>query len=344
MTAIATADLHLNKMPRDSHRWGLFKWLRGQVVKHGVKEVLLLGDITDAKDHHGAELVNRLVSEVALLSSLTRVVVLRGNHDGIDPDRPFFVFMNHLPQVEFITKPLTLDLSIGSSLFLPCTDDYAHDWAGLDKNECNLVDLKSVPWIFTHVSFDGCLSENGTRMGGVPPSFFNAYKGRIISGDIHQPQTLGRNITYIGAPYHVRFGDAYEPRVLMLHEGGELMALHFPTKRKYVIEARSEKQLDTQLGRLKPKPGDQVDVRIYLRRSELPEWPKMRMRIHVKLESLKLEVFGPKPYIASDAVSASAVPPSFAPVETLENYINAKRLNPLVAAVGHTLLQAGDEA
>jgi hypothetical protein len=339
MSAIAAADLHMNKLARDEHRWGLFAWLRKMLKEAGADELLLLGDITDAKDHHGAELVNRLADELTITAAIRPVTVLTGNHDGHNLHRPFFGFMRHVPNVKFITDPTQLMLSIGPCLFLPATDDYERDWGSLKPS------FNDVKWIFTHTSFDGCISENGTRMtGGVPPSFFKGFKGRIISGDIHQPQKMNYNIEYIGAPYHVRFGDAYKPRVLHLHSDGSQEALHFETKRKYVFEVTSEKQLEKMVNASKASAGDQVDVRVHLTRAGLQDWAKTRIRIKEALERRGLEVFGPKPFKLADKSTTASKQPVNAPIDALEEFIAAKKLPVLVAETGRVLLRVDDEA
>jgi hypothetical protein len=264
---------------------------------------------------------------------MARVIILRGNHDGHDPATPFFGFMRHVDYIDFITQPVRHNLSLGTCLFLPATDDYQRDWGRLDF---------TVDWIFTHASFDGCISENGTRLtGGIPPSIFKGFKGRVISGDIHQPQRLGKNIEYIGAPYHVRFGDAYEPRVLFLDRGGYQKDLHFETKRKYVFEVQSEKQLEKMLAGSKASAGDQVDVRVHLPRAALADWPALRLRVKALLEKRGLEVFGPKLFKLPEAPGAAPAPASG---DALEAYIAAKKLPVLVAETGRVLLSADDEA
>ena len=81
MNWLLSADLHLSDRARDSHRFGLFPWLKKQQQKNKVDATFLLGDLTQEKDRHSSALVNRIVEE--LLTLTPPVYVLRGNHDGL---------------------------------------------------------------------------------------------------------------------------------------------------------------------------------------------------------------------------------------------------------------------
>jgi hypothetical protein len=60
----------------------------------------------------------------------------------------------------------------------------------------------------------------------------------VFSGDIHKPQTL-KSVRYVGAPYHTRFGDSYDPTVLLMGESAKrLRVLRFPAPKKHTITAR----------------------------------------------------------------------------------------------------------
>jgi UDP-2,3-diacylglucosamine pyrophosphatase LpxH len=78
MSAIITADTHWNDNPREEFRWGLIDWLCEQQAD----ELLILGDLTVAKNNHPAQVVNRLVDGFTKLSNHYQMVyVLKGNHD-----------------------------------------------------------------------------------------------------------------------------------------------------------------------------------------------------------------------------------------------------------------------
>jgi hypothetical protein len=291
MKMLLTADLHLTDNPKDEYRWSLFPWLVKQVKKHQVGMIGLLGDLTDVKDRHSEPLVNRVVDNLELLGKACPVIFDPGNHDGIQAGRPFFRFANHIYNVTCLTGPMDLD----QMLFLPNTRDAQTDWADINFN--------SFRYIFCHQTFDGCVVENGMKMLGLPPAIFGKTKARIYSGDIHVPQVVSNKprIEYVGAPYRIRFGDEYEPRVLMIGETpkGEHQQqdLYFPTAMKFLIEldgADPIRQLEKKLHRLQAEEGDQAKVRVQLKRDELPEWFAIRSDIVSLMAKRGIDLTGPE--------------------------------------------------
>lgn len=226
---------------------------------------MLLGDITDFKDEHPARLVNRIASEIEKVSKLCPVYIIRGNHDCKDPNHPFFAFLDKYEDVHFFTHPVVKDIGDTKALFLPHSRHPQQEWTQ------DLLD-QDCQYIFCHQTFKDCIVENGTRMQeGISPRFFEKEMGapktcRIYSGDIHVPQKLGP-VTYAGAPYHIRFGDKFDPRILLLKDGKELN-LRLSTVKKHSVTIKSIDQLDD----LKLSQGDQIKVKLRLSKSELVEW------------------------------------------------------------------------
>lgn len=293
MSIIASADLHLTDKPSDEYRWGLFPFLIKQVRKTGAKFVVLAGDITDAKDKHSAILTNRMVDNLAMLGKEAMVIILRGNHDYIDEGNPFFGFARHLKNVSFIVKPTLMILTGYEVLLLPNTRDYEKDWKGLD--------FAAPKFIFAHQTFDGCLTENGTRLPGIPPSVFAGTKAKVFSGDIHVPQKIGKNIEYIGAPYRIRFGDSFEPRVLFIGDDGKTEDLKLSVQSKVLVDLSSPssakevvKLLNRALDKAEVFNGDQVKVRVSMKRSAFADWPAIRAAIVVAAVDNGIELVGPE--------------------------------------------------
>ena len=263
MTFLITSDTHFTATPRDEYRWGLFPWLRKMAKKHDAGDIIFCGDLTDAKDRHPSTLVNRLVEELdTLASNGISVWLLKGNHDYVDADNPFFDFLSKVPHIKFITKPTEITIQEERFLFLPSTRDYDADWAGLD------VDAE---YIFCHQTFDGSVAENGMELRGIPPGVFKSFSGKVISGDIHVPQDINKQIKHVGSPYRIHFGDTFTPRVLLLKDG-RFTDLHFPCISREVIVVRSAEALD----KYEFPEGTQVKIRVKLKRAEYPEWTNIR--------------------------------------------------------------------
>jgi hypothetical protein len=259
MTALVTADLHLNDNPRDAYRHAFMPRLGELARKHAVEHIFILGDLTDDKDRHGARLVNLVVSHVANLALVCPVTILMGNHDYVDPRSPFFGFLDALPGVQFLSQVKASAPLNASYLFLPHTNNYKRDWEGLD--------FRPFKYVFAHNAFDGCDMGGGRLVeDGVPPQYMRGARA-VVSGDIHTPQTVG-NITYVGSPYLVDFGDDWHPRVLLLKDKSATpIPCAGPQKR--LVSVASLAELDDQrLG-----AGDILKVRLWLEPHEAATWP-----------------------------------------------------------------------
>lgn len=252
---LTVADLHVASNPRDAYRWNFIERTLPKLIRaHRPAYLAILGDLTDAKDGHSAELVNRLADAIAALAKSARVICLRGNHDHLS-DAAFFQFLHHQRNVEWINEPTRMKLSIGECLFLPHARDPEQTWCDVDMGDAS--------WIFCHQAFAGAVSESGVRLAGTPTSIFPR-GSRVISGDIHAPQRVGC-VEYTGAPYLVRFGDAYEPRVLLL-DAEKMTSIPVPGPQKRLLTVRAPSELTRQRMRALYRPGDVVKVRV-----DLPE-------------------------------------------------------------------------
>ena len=325
MSAIITADTHWNDNPRDESRWGLFDWLAEQQAD----ELIILGDLTVAKNNHPARMVNRLVDGfVNLTKYYQRVIILAGNHDAVDPTTPFFRFLNNTPKIEFIIKPTILNLTIGGDwVFVPAGTDWS-----------TIIDLITNRNVFAHATFDGAISETGYQLTGVNPHIVLDAKARVISGDIHKQQTLaGGAITYIGAPYHTRFADNYEPRLLLIQNDGRLSDLHYPSPRKFsqVIKSLAE------LYRIKILEGDQIKIIVEMRRADLTDWKQWRDAIREQADKEGWVLFGPELKPQQDALvprTSETVRQSHE--QLITEYTTRQKASELHQRIGQELLKA----
>ncbi|MNU33565.1 Calcineurin-like phosphoesterase [compost metagenome] len=278
---LVTSDLHLDAHSSAEYRWGLFPWLNEQVREERAKTLLILGDLTDKKDNHGAEFANRVVRAVASLEC-DEVKILAGNHDWQREGHPFFRFLNCLPNVEFIAEPREdQDVRGQPTLYLPYSRQPIRDWAKMD--------LSHYRHVFMHQTAPGSVASNGQRMDGDALPDLSA-AGKVYSGDIHVPQVIG-SIEYIGSPYHVHFGDDFKPRCVLLERGGKATDLHFPAPRRVALRATGTEDLAAQVfgG---TAPGDHVKVRLVLAESERHEWVALRRQAVEILEEAGVENHG----------------------------------------------------
>lgn len=269
MSMLLTADIHMDLNPENHYRWDLWHWLKDEIENREVGTLLILGDLTVAKDRHNSELVNRLVDAFEYLARDVNVYVLVGNHDYIDPAHPFFGFTEIIEGVKFIVTPYKTIIDKKQCYFLPATKDYKK-WEELSFADCD--------YIFTHVTFAGVKTESGFPLPGVDPNIFGGTNARIWSGDIHTPQDIpGTNISYVGAPYRTNYGDTYTPRVVYIDNDGGEHDLHFPCPSKHLLTISNRRELDRAFAEI-PR-GDFIKIRVRLPRADYPDWPKFKQEI-----------------------------------------------------------------
>jgi len=326
---LITSDLHLTAAPSTSYRWGLFPWLAAQIKEHHVRTLLILGDLTDAKDGHSAELVNRIVMAINSLP-IDDVRILCGNHDWLKKGQEFFRFLNLLPNVEFMVKPTEDMDTVGpSAYFLPYSKDPAADWKGMDFSHYDLL--------FLHQTVKGAIASNGQEMDGEPLPALNA--SRVYSGDIHVPQVIG-GLTYVGSPYHVHFGDAFTPRCLLLDKRGEQYDLHFKTISRIVVKVSSQRELQ----RKRFKEGDQVKLRFELPESDAHQWSALRRNAVAYLTDQGVEVHGVELIVSKTRkrvdLGGKRSRASYTPQESILRFVEHEELGAELLDAGLDILEA----
>jgi 3',5'-cyclic AMP phosphodiesterase CpdA len=349
LSILFTADLHLTPDPKNLYRWRIFKFLESQLIKYGPDVVVLGGDLTDNKDEHPSWLVNNMVRGIEGLAQYCPVIILRGNHDYVEEAQPFFDFITQdidrgNSYVQFVKEPTGRTIGGYSVLFLPNTRHHEEDWKGIDFNKFD--------YIFCHQTFDGSLSENGTKLGGIPPSVFGKTKARVYAGDIHKPQRVGKTIEHVGSPYRMRFGDEFTPRVLLIQRskfGEHSQTNLYPDgMMKHVIDldiSDPVTTLDVWFNEgMNWAEGDQVKVRVTLDRADIPSWPKIKSGIQRVAKKYKVELFGPELKMASQGKAIQGKRGAQArrsPAQALDSYAKSQGLSKGLLAAGQGFL---DEA
>lgn len=262
MTALFTADIHLSANARDAYR---FDWVEKRLPKlierHNVKTLIIGGDITEEKHGHSAYLVNRIAAWAkAMTTHVEEVIIYKGNHDYVEEDDPFFMFLGLVPRVRFISRPLELQVpSLGRCLFLPHTRDHKREWAGLFERRHR--------YIFAHNSFAGAEMGSGRKASGIPTTDLPT-DCSVCAGDIHIPQDHDQ-VRYVGAPYTIDFGDSYDGRVLLLDDKQRSVSSAGPQK---VLVDLGLKDDIYALDAVETVKGDVVKVRVAIKQYEKAEW------------------------------------------------------------------------
>lgn len=334
MTILLATDLHFSDSPRDSYRFGLFDFLIAQRAKHKANLTLILGDLTNEKDKHSSRLVNSIVDGLVRLAAEAPVIILKGNHDyQSDPDSPFFDFLNRMKNIRFVVKPQTWITSEESKLlFLPhFSDENAWDNFRLDKRP---------DYAFIHQTVTGAISESGRRLDGFSLKPLKRLKCPVFGGDVHKPHEIGP-VTYVGPPYHVRFGDNFVPRCLVLNEEtGKTRDIHFECPRKWSITLRDPEDLKDHDYLRK---GDQIKVTLELTREEITDWKNHKDLLAKSLSALGLVSYGielkvqkaKKRKEVQDEVVAMK---NRTPGEILGSFCNSEKLPRDIRKIGRKLL------
>jgi hypothetical protein len=324
MTDLITADLHLSDNPRDAYRHAFLPWLRKLVQKRNVERVLLLGDLAEEKDRHGAWLTNTIVDELSKLASWCPVWIIPGNHDYRDVEVPFFEFLKEVKNIRWIGRPT----GIGRDIFLPHTRDHERDWKG--------IAFKDYEWAFAHNTFTGAETGFGYKLEGIPLSVFP--KGlRVVSGDVHFPQTLGA-LTYVGAPCLNDFGEDFEPRVLM-RDGDRLTSIAYPGPQKRLVTVRSVKELK----QLSFNQDDVLKVQVTLDSpAAYQDWPNIRAAVREWGAAHEYDLHAVQPLVEGGTMRAEKKPLKIAAQsdeEVLDAYAKQRGVDERTLKTGHFLME-----
>lgn len=278
MPDIITSDLHLSDNPRDDYRFQFFEQRLPRIMRqHDKPRLFLLGDMTEAKDHHSSRLVNRIVDGLIQLAEIGPVIWLRGNHDCDVPESPFFAFIKHMDNLHFINEVTLTDTW---DLLLPHSRNPAEDWKGLP--------LKEARMILAHNTFAGAVDK--VPLAGVPPPSKSI---PIISGDVHVPQKLG-NVTYVGSPYAIDFGDSFQPR-LLIRRGITLTTLKLKGPQKRVLMFG-----EYPAGAF--RAGDIVRIKVQLKRQDYDRWAEIRDKARKTAEEQGMIVESVVPIVEPGAI------------------------------------------
>ena len=168
MSTLLFSDIHLTDNEIDSYRNDIFNKIckiieSREYDKDPIKDIIFLGDLTEKKDNHSAKLVNLIVDGFRYMSEYeVHITILKGNHDYIDENVPFFKFLESMTSKAFISYINEPASSVYlKQLFLPHTRNYVEDWKNWTQEE-------GYDYIFAHQTFTGSKSSNNFILDGIP--------------------------------------------------------------------------------------------------------------------------------------------------------------------------------
>ena len=346
---IITADWHLTDKTKDEYRWKSVEWIL-QLCRERRANLVVLGDLTDQKDHHCARFVARLVDLLSSASERgTGVSVLMGNHDYSQRGYPFFGFLNKISASElrvsrnlhYYDKPAFTRYP-SSVCWLPYQP--AEAWHAAFEQKVIQKNLEKAEMLCIHQPVTGAILESGGKYqgGGISSKVFDALPKSVsvFAGDLHVPQTIGR-VTYCGSPHPLRFGDQFSPRVLYRHDDGELENVSVPGIRKVSVTSKGLPDLKNQLSEL--SRGDHVRVTLQLPtgqsggdlRRYQSEAADLAQSAGVLLACVSLQPKSPRKRLRKEVVAAT----QSSPLSLLEGYCTNQGLSDEVTQAGLNLLQ-----
>jgi hypothetical protein len=347
-SALVVADLHLNAKPRDAYRWRVWSAITEEAEIHGAGHIFILGDLTHDKDFHSAHVVNGIADEVAKLAKHHQVYILAGNHDGIDPNEPYWRFLGHIKNVHYFHQPgiirVTYDRQVMNVLMLP---HVASDEAAL-RSWANFLGGKHWDCAMAHITVTGARPDIGDkRLSGISESTIDALVGdsenQIYSGDVHTRQTVGA-VQYVGAPYHINFGDEYSGGCMLLNGSqdgvGEYIDFDdFPSRRKFIVRNAED------IANMELFNADQVKVAVELTGTTMHEWQDLRGQVETAVKDCRAELVGIDfnvSIVTTDKIrvvnsAAESVP--FRAREAFEQYCKRRELSPDLVKAGFTCFE-----
>jgi len=279
------ADLHLTTNPLDDYKWDFFGWLISHIEHQKIEVLNILGDLTEKKDNHSSLLVNKLTSylELLLYAGVKQIRILKGNHDFVNEDTPFFEFLNVSPKIRFITTPTRID----KEFFYPYTTEYDLQKYANEINKCKVL------YMHTQVQGTKLLQGKVLEDGITQEDFKGIHVAQIYSGHIHYfTPTKNDILTYIGSPYPVYFGD--EDRhggVYHLSGDGPSAHIYFYTDSpgRYNVKFENAASFESWL-KFATKEKDQLKVTFELDRCDYDKWPTLRKTTKELCKERKVEL------------------------------------------------------
>jgi hypothetical protein len=333
MPVLISGDLHFSDNPRDAYRHEWVGWFLSQAKKHKVDGIVLLGDLTEGKDHHSGWLTNKVVGHLAAMAKLCPVIVLMGNHDFLgSPQDAFFGFTHRLDGVAWVSTPTAgkdlpaaFSMGLRPALFLPWTGDYKRDWADwLGKGG-----FHDYAPVFCHQTFDGADVGFGRKLEGVPAGIFPK-DAMVIAGDIHVPQKLG-SVIYCGSPFTVDFGDDFEGRILKL-DGAKLTSITYDGPQKRLVDIEID-----WLQEAKVNAGDIVKVAI--RMADKERWAETKDAVMRWGEKRKVWVYSVVPVMQKTKQRVRGRVEARSDDELLGAFCKQRGLSESVAKTGRFLME-----
>jgi DNA repair exonuclease SbcCD ATPase subunit len=321
---IITGDWHLDDSSANTYRWEIFDVLSDRYY-HSMP-IAILGDMVDRKDRHSASFVNQVVRELIKLIKRNQceITILRGNHDTAINGPSYFEFLSAIDGIHYISNPY----ADGDMLWLPSSIDPKKDWAGIPFRNYRCIMMHQT---VRGSDFGNGIFANSDNMPPIPRGI------RIYSGDVHVPQAIG-DVTYVGAPHPVKFGDTHACQLLEVDLSTYKISRSIKLRpiQKAILEVDNLEQLK-HIKSL--RPGDQVRVRFTIDRARINEWPINQADVRAWAADRGIVLASVEPVVPIPQSDNDAVPSLEAdPDVVLDAFAKAEGIDEQLIKVGKSLM------
>ena len=334
---LLSGDWHFTSKSQDAYRFKIFPWLVEQIREHSVSTVVILGDLTDAKDRHSSALVNQVCDGLLALSQEAKVVVLKGNHDYVDEGCPYFKFIQAFPHIDYVSDVSFRYIANVKCALIPHQRGRV-DWEVVARR---LTETKSELALLHH-TFHGAVTSLDFMLEGDSPAPLTKTSAQVFSGDIHVPQVVGP-VTYVGSPYTIRFMPTTRPcRVVVWEQGGKSWDIPFPGVTRSTLQVTVGRPVSLD----HIAPGDQVKIQLRGKRRDLADISNTKRQMIEKLQNAGAEVCGVEvSIIESRRAQETPIKPSVGvdPLDALHRFAKTQKVSEACVRMGERLLKQSQE-
>lgn len=183
-----------------------FEMLLRVYTENNCDGLIDLGDTTDDRSAIPLPTIEALGHGLSLFPNNGRHFKLTGNHEQFlrstrVSNRHLFSHMFHVVEGNEV-----IDLDGWQAAFCSYPAEMKHTCDWLSQFRAG----SSASLLFGHFTVAGCIMAGGQpSASGVPLEFLKPFSAGLL-GHIHKPQTLRRNIHYLGSPFQQNWGEAGE--------------------------------------------------------------------------------------------------------------------------------------
>ena len=238
-------DVHIKPDNRDEIHLLLAEMLQ-HLADHNYDAIVLGGDVMHYHERLFTPALNTALHFIQTLSTLMPVYVLVGNHDYINnsqflTDHHWMNVLKTWKNVHVIDRPRQEE----EVMWLP----YVPPGRFVEALETLTTRWNYAELIFAHQEFRGC------KMGAVVSTEGDEWDDEyplVISGHIHDHQTIGQKIVYPGTPLQHAFGDSTVRRLCAVEvdaEGARLCWIDLNVPKKHIVTCKWNEVADQKWDR-----------------------------------------------------------------------------------------------